>query len=216
MRHAYLLGIACLTGQLASLAGCAGKIRYPSYYVLNLPAPVAVATQPKPLLGSVAVRKFDAPPFLRAGAIVYRPSAEELNFYNYHRWAMDPRSTVTTALIRDLQASGIFQSARLFDGRGTSDYLVTGRLEHLEEVDQGQAVFVEVGVSAQLMNFRTGDVVWTDTSSETTKLEHHTIPGIVAGMSQATETAVEHLVSSMQNRVSSTSPSLGGSRLTGQ
>ncbi|MFZ0592032.1 MAG: ABC-type transport auxiliary lipoprotein family protein [Bryobacteraceae bacterium] len=216
MRHANLLSLACLSGMLLSFAGCAGKIRYPSYYVLNLPAPVAVATQPKPLLGSVAVRKFDAPAFLRAGAIVYRPSAEELNFYNYHRWAMDPRSAVTTAVVNDMRASGVFQSVHLFDGRGTSDYLVTGRLEHLEEVDQGQAVYVEVGLSAQLMNFRTGEVVWTDTSSETTKLEHHTIPGIVAGMSQAAETAVEHLVSSMQNRVSSTSPSLGGSRQTGQ
>jgi ABC-type uncharacterized transport system auxiliary subunit len=201
MRRANLLGLVCLTAVLAILAGCAGKIRYPNYYILNLPQPPASATQPKPILGSVAVRKFGAPAFLRAGAIVYRPSAEQLDFYNYHRWAVDPRSEVTTAVIQNMQARGVFQSVRLFDGRGNSDYLITGTLEHLEEVDQGHNVSVEVRLSAQLMNFKTGSVLWMDTSSKTTKLEHRDIPGVVAGMSQTAEHAVADLVSSMQDRV---------------
>jgi hypothetical protein len=54
---------------LASLAGCAGKIRYPSYYVLNVPAVPSGNDRPKPILGSVAVREFSAPGFLRGGPI---------------------------------------------------------------------------------------------------------------------------------------------------
>jgi ABC-type uncharacterized transport system auxiliary subunit len=209
MRNANLLGLVCLTAALASLAGCAGKIRYPSYYVLNLPAPAPQATQPKPLLGSVAVREFRAPAFLRAGPIVYHQSADQLDFYDYHRWAVEPRSAVTSAVVQNMQTGGVFQSVHLFDGRGTSDYLVTGTLDHLEEVDQGRDVFVEVRVSAQLMDLKTGDVLWRDASSETTKLEHRDFPGIVAGMSQAADGAVEHLVSSMQTRVVSISAWLG-------
>lgn len=199
----------CVTAALASLSGCAGKIRYPSYYVLNLPTPVPHATQPKPLLGSVAVREFRAPAFLRAGQIVYRQSADQLDFYDYHRWAVDPRSAVTSAVVEDMQTLGVFQSVHLFDGRGASDYLVTGTLDHLEEVDRGHDVFVEVRLSAQLMDLKTGDVLWRDASSESTKLEHRDVPGIVAGMSKAADGAVEHLVSSMQNRVVSISASLG-------
>jgi ABC-type uncharacterized transport system auxiliary subunit len=209
MRNVNLFGLVCLAAALASLAGCAGKIRYPSYYVLNLSAPAPQATQPKPLLGSVAVREFRAPTFLRAGPIMYRQSANQLDFYDYHRWAVDPRSAVTSAVVQNMQTGGAFQAVHLFDGRGASDYLVTGTLDHLEEVDQGSNVFVEVRVSAQLMDLRTGDVLWRDTSSETTKLEHRDVPGIVAGMSQATDSAVERLVSSMQNRVVSISASLG-------
>lgn len=164
--------------------------------------------RPKPLLGSVEVREFRAPAFLRAGPIVYRPSAERLDFYDYHRWAVDPRSALTNAVVQDMQARGVFESVRLFNGRGTSDYLVTGTLDHLEEVDQGRDVYVEVRLSAQLMNVRTGEVLWLDASSERTKLEDHKLPGIVAQMSQTAESAVQHLVSSMQDRVVSRSPSL--------
>lgn len=215
MRNANLLALVCLIAALASLAGCGGKIRYPNYYVLNLPAPVPQATQPKPLLGSVAVREFRAPAFLRAGPIMYRQSAEQLDFYDYHRWAVDPRSAITNAVVQNMQTGGVFHSVHLFDGREASDYLVTGTLDHLEEVDQSHDVFVEVRVSAQLMDLRTGNVLWRDASSETTKLEHRDVPDIVAGISQTAEGAVEHLVSSMQNRVVSISASLG-SREAGQ
>jgi ABC-type uncharacterized transport system auxiliary subunit len=208
MRHRTLLGLVCLAGVLAGLPGCAGKIRYPNYYVLNLPAPVPVADQRKPLPGSVAVREFRAPAFLRAGPIAFRESAEHLDFYNFHRWVVDPRSTVTNAIIQNLQARRLFQSAQLFDGRGSSDYLLTGTLDHLEEVDEGREVFVEVCVSAQLTNVRTGDVLWRDTSSETTKLDDRAVPGLVTAMSQTAESVVGHLVSSMQDRLATASASL--------
>jgi ABC-type uncharacterized transport system auxiliary subunit len=209
MRCSNLLGLACVTAGLLGLAGCAGKIRYPNYYTLNVPAPAPVSAKAKPVLGSVAVRQFAASPFLRSGPIVYRQSAEQLNFYNYHRWAEDPRSAVTSAIIQNMQNRGLFQAVQLFDGRGTPDYLVTGKLDHLEEVDKGHDVFVEVGLSAQLMNLKTGDILWRDSSSETSKVEQRTVPSIVTEMSQAVESAVEHLVSSMQDRVLSTSTSIG-------
>ena len=208
MRHQTLLGLLCLAGVLVGLTGCAGKIRYPNYYVLNLPAPVPVADQRKPLPGSVAVREFRAPAFLRAGPIAFRESAEQLDFYNYHRWVVDPRSTVTNAIIQNIQARRFFQSAQLFDGRGSSDYLLTGTLDHLEEVDKGREVFVEVCVSAQLTNMRTGDVLWRDTSSETTKLDDRAVPGLVTAMSQTAESVVAHLVSSMQERLATASASI--------
>jgi uncharacterized lipoprotein YmbA len=201
MRHIGLVGLACLTGALLILAACGGKVRYPSYYVLNLPPPAPEPSRLKPVLGSVAIREFSAPRLLRAGPIVYRESPEQLGFYNYDRWAVDPRSAVTNALVQTLEARGLFQSVYLFDGRTSSDYLISGKLDHLEEVDQGQDVFVSVGLSAQLSNLETGDVLWRDASSETTKLDHRKVPDLVAGMSQVTQQAVTHLVSSMQTRL---------------
>jgi hypothetical protein len=78
----------------------------------------------------------------------------------------------------------------------------------LEEVDKGREVFVEVCVSAQLTNVRTGDVLWRDTSSETTKLDDRAVPGLVTTMSQTAESVVDHLVSSMQDRLATASASL--------
>jgi ABC-type uncharacterized transport system auxiliary subunit len=199
----------CLIGVLVSLAGCAGKIHYPNYYVLNIPTPAPEANVPTPVLGSAAVREFSAPRFLKAGTIVYRQTPEQLGFYEYGRWAVDPRGSVTDAFVRALQARGTFKSVHAFDGRTPSEYLVTGSLDHLEEVDQGRDVFVTVGLSAQLLDLKTGEVIWRDVYSESSRLDQHALPGLVAGMSQAAEQAVAHLASSMQDHVTQTAATSG-------
>jgi uncharacterized lipoprotein YmbA len=53
-----------------------------------------------PPLGAIAVREFDAASFLKGGRIAYRQSGTEIAFYNYHRWAVDPRRSVTDAVVR--------------------------------------------------------------------------------------------------------------------
>jgi ABC-type uncharacterized transport system auxiliary subunit len=203
-----IFSLATVTG-LVCLAGCSGKIHYPSYYVLNLPAPVALATPPKPLSGFLAVREFAGPPFLRSGPIVYRPTPEQLGFYDYHRWAVDPRRAVTSLVADRIRALGVFQSVSLYDGRQTPDYVVTGTLDHLEEVDNENKAFVQVGLSMQLTNPRTGEVVWQDASSGTAKTEHSDVPAIVAEMSRTVANAVEHLVSSMHARLTTVAANAG-------
>ena len=205
MRYANALRIVCLSAIVVAAAACGGKIQYPKYYVLNVPsAPAPSGAQARPLLGSVAVRNFSAPSFLRSGPIVYRESAEQINFYQYHRWAVDPRASVTNALLQNIQARGLFASVTQYDGREASDYLITGKLDQLEEIDNGRDVRVAVSVSAQLMNLKTGEVIWRDTTSEVTRLEHRTVPGVVAEMSQAVQMSVDHLVSSMQKKLEPT------------
>ena len=201
MNRVKLVNVLSLAGMFVTLAGCGSKIHYPSYYVLNLPPSAPRPTQSKPLPGSAAVRQFSAPRFLRGGPIVYRQSPEQLSFYNYDRWAVDPRSAVTSAFARVLESRSVFQSVHLSDGRTTSDYLVTGTLDHLEEIDRGHQVLVDVSITAQLTNLKTGDVVWSDISSQTTNLENRAMPGLVAAMSQAVDQAISHLVSSMQGRL---------------
>ena len=211
MRNSKPMFAIGLMTALATLAGCAGKIRYPSYYVLNVPAPLSASDQPKLILGSVAVREFSAPAFLRGGPIAYRASLAQVDFYAYHRWAEDPRRVVTAAMVREMQARRLFQSVDVFDGRGSPECLVTGTLDHLEEVDEGTNVSIEVGLSAQLINLQTGEVLWQDTASKTARLHQRSVPGIVAEMSRDLADAVQHLVSSMQDRVGAASASLGGS-----
>jgi uncharacterized lipoprotein YmbA len=197
-----------VTAVLIGLTGCSGKIRYPSYYTLNLPVSPPADDRPTPVLGPVAVREFSAPRFLREGPIVYRPAPEQLDFYNYDRWAEDPRRAVTEALVREVRARGFFESVDVFDGRGTPECLITGILDHLEEVDRGSNVSIEVSVSARLVDLRTGEVLWRGTSTKTTTLDQRSVPGIVSEMSRGVASAVASLVSSMQDRVSATSLSL--------
>lgn len=201
MRHSKVIFMFGLMAAVVILYGCGGKIRYPSYYVLHLPAPPSTDDPPMPVLGSVAVREFSAPRFLRGGPIVYRPTPEQLDFYNYDRWAQDPRRVVTEGVARELQNRGLFEAVDVYDGRQSPEYLITGALDHLEEVDQGSNVSIEVSLSARLVNLQTGEVLWRGASTKTATLDERSVSGIVSEMSRELGSAVDSLVSSMLDRL---------------
>ena len=112
---------------LAILSGCAGKARYPHYYTLNVPSPPDPPAPPN-AHATLAVREFRAPSYLRQGAIVYRTSPEQIGFYAYHRWAVDPRDFVTNSIIDQLRASGAFARVETYRGSRDVEYVLSGRL----------------------------------------------------------------------------------------
>src|SRR5271168_1487737 len=134
---------------LVILASCGGRVRYPEYYTLNLPAPPDPPAADK-THASLAIREFRAPTYLRQGAIVYKTSPEQIDFYAYHRWAMDPRDFVTNSVIERLRASGAFARVQAYDGSRNVDYVLSGRLEKLEELDYQGSIKVQVAISAQM------------------------------------------------------------------
>ena len=89
-------------------AGC-GSVRYPRTYTLDL-AGAAVAPAPRPPLGALAVRDFSCPDYLCDGRIVYRPTRTEVAYYEYHRWALSVRRTVTDSIAGRIRAGGVFGS----------------------------------------------------------------------------------------------------------
>jgi ABC-type uncharacterized transport system auxiliary subunit len=95
-----------------------------------------------------------------------------------------------------------FKSAELYDGRGDADFLLTGTLDHLEELDNGRSVSVDVGISATLKKLKTGDVIWSGISSKTSAVEQRSVPGIVAAMSRELSEAAEEIVASLRNELS--------------
>jgi ABC-type uncharacterized transport system auxiliary subunit len=175
------------------LAGCAGKVGRTNYYTLNLPAP------PDPPAAenahtTVAIREFTAPAYLRRGAIVYKASPELVGFYAYHRWAIDPCQFVTDSVIDRLGATGVFSHAKHYDGRPDADYVVSGRLEQLEEIDYEGGVKVEVAISAKMTRLDTGTTVWSKAVSEVGEVSQHDVPSVVSEMSHTMERAIEKLL----------------------
>jgi ABC-type uncharacterized transport system auxiliary subunit len=125
---------------------------------------------------------------------VYKTSPEQIGFYNYHRWAVDPREFVTNAVTERLRASGNFAQVKLYDGRSDIDYVLSGRLEKLEEVDCGGAVKVEVAISAQMTSLANGATVWTNEASEVGTVGKRDMPAVVAEMNATMGRAIEKLL----------------------
>ena len=194
LQHATALTITLAVSII--FAGCAGKIRYPSYYTLHVPAVPDPPVGPE-VHASLAVREFRSPGYLRQGPLVYRVSAEQIDFYDYHRWAVDPRQFVTTVIADRLRASGNFADVTVYDGRSHTDYIITGRLEKLEEIDYEGGVKVEVALSAQMTDIRTGTTVWANSASDIENVAQRNVPAVASEMSHAMDRTIEKLLSSI-------------------
>ena len=178
---------------LIVLAGCSGKMRHPSYYTLNLPAPPdpPAAENAK---ATVAIREFSAPAYLRRGAIVFKTSPESVGFYAYHRWAIDPCEFVTDSMRARLDATGLFAHVKRYDGRPDAEFVFSGRLEKLEEIDFEGGVKVEVAISAQMIRLDTGAIVWSKAVSKVGNVDKRDVPAVVSAMSETMDRALQDLL----------------------
>jgi cholesterol transport system auxiliary component len=187
--------LALMMTLLPVLSGC-GRVRYPAYYTLNLPAPPDPPAAEN-VRTSIAVREFQSPNYLKQGPVVYRPTPEEIGFYEYHRWAADPRMLVTNAVVDHLRAGGQFFMVSLYDGRPNNDYVFSGKLEKLEEVDYQAGVKVEVAMSAQITRVATGATVWSNAVSETGTVSQRNVRGVISEMNRTVDLAINKLLSTV-------------------
>jgi ABC-type uncharacterized transport system auxiliary subunit len=199
-----LMKLAFILAAAAILAGCGSKARYPNYYTINLPAPPDAAAAEN-AHASLAIREFRAPAYLRQGAIVYKTSPQQVGFYTYHRWASEPSQTVTNSVIDHLRATGIFGRVSSYDGHSDIDYVLSGRLEKLEEVDYEGAVKVEVAISARITSLATGATVWTNAVSEVGDVNKRDVPAVVSEMTRTMERAIEKLLAAVPSHLATTS-----------
>jgi uncharacterized lipoprotein YmbA len=197
------IAISCVLTALFALAGCAGRVKYPNYYTLHVPPPPDPPAQ-EGVHASLAVREFQSPVYLHQGAVVYKTSPEQIGFYNYQRWAVDPREAVTNAVADRLRASGHFTQVKLYDGRSDVEYVLSGRLEKLEEVDYEGGVKVEVAITAQVTNVSTGAAVWTNTVDEIGTVGRRNVRAVVSEINGTMERAIEKLLTPPPSSTAST------------
>jgi ABC-type uncharacterized transport system auxiliary subunit len=181
---------------VAVLAGCGGSMPKTNYYALNLPAPAPHPREPGPY--SVAVMPFQAPDHLDRDRILYRPSAVEVGFYEYHRWAERPPAAITTALVERLRAARIFASVSPFDGRSKPDFLLRGRVNRLEEVDAPGEVTVQVQLSAELVAAKDNQTVWTGAASHSGAVTQGEVKAVVAELSRGVDACLAQIVTSLE------------------
>lgn len=192
---------AAMLALMLMTCGCMGGVRQPKYYSLTLAPQIKAAPEHSAHPVTVIVRQFETPVYLRQGRIVYREHPDLVGFYEYHRWATDPGATVTTAVADSLQSSRLFSYAGTYDSTHRAAYLLTGRLERLDEIDYGGGVRVEATVSAQMVDLRTGALVWSGNATNKANVDGHDVYSVVSQMSHAVDLCLENLVSSIGEAV---------------
>ncbi len=187
---ALLAAIAVLA--LVAMGACGGKIPPTHYYALDLSVP-ATPRPANPLDHSVMVMPVRAADMLTQDRIVYRPSREEVGYYEYHRWADEPRSSVTAALMRILREKGTFSQVAMFDGRTKADYILRGRISRLEEVDFEEGVKVYAALELELIDGQDASVAWSGTGEASSPVATAEMRDVVGRMSEAMKRSIDQV-----------------------
>ena len=195
-----------------SAFSCGGEIPPTHYYKLNIP-PAPLAAQAEGIKTAILM-PFRGSKMLTQDKIVYRPNLEEVGFYEYHRWAEDPRTTIAQSLLDHLRSKKTFHRIVMFDGRTTADYLIRGRIERLEEVDSpdGSTVSVALRVSADLLSVANREPLWSGVHEETAGVQIRDVRTVVSRMSAAAAASVAKIAADIDGFVRSHQNVAGPSR----
>ena len=192
MKLRFPRGLAIVLAGIQLFAAC-GPRRYPKSYVLNFPPAPTSPAPAREIRGTLAVREFQCPHYLCEGRIVYRPSAEEIGFYEFDRWAMNPRDMITRFIADRIRSEAIFKSVSLTEAGTEPTYLLNGNIERLEEVDHGREVHAVCTISVQLMDRQSKSIVWSRTASRTVAVQTRNVAGVVTSLSAAVRMTVDEI-----------------------
>jgi ABC-type uncharacterized transport system auxiliary subunit len=160
------------------LAGC-GSGRPIRYYT----SPVAVAptltTSAYPV--SILVGNVAGPEIFEDTPIAYRIGTNEIGTYEYSRWVEPPVQIVQGQLVRMLRDSGDYQSVATVGSDSQGQYLIRGRLHDFEEVDS-TGIATLVSMEFELIDRKSGRVVWSHVYSQTEPVQGKEISGVVTAL----------------------------------
>jgi ABC-type uncharacterized transport system auxiliary subunit len=184
----------------ALIIGACGSARYPAYYTLHV-EPSTLAPAARRGLGTLSIKDLRCPDYLCEGRIVYRPTPDEVGFYQYHRWADSPRTMVAHYLAERVRQRSLFANVSGDESRIATDFVLSGTLERLEEVDEDRRVAAVCTISAQVLDTRTSVVVWRRTATERVAVEQRDVAGVVKGLEAAVRASVDRLVTDMEREL---------------
>jgi len=156
LSHAAVLAPAIL------MTGCFfARPQETKYYVLDY-AP----TPPKERLEKGAypfvmrMRDCNIAEAYRRSQIVYRQSANQMQFYGYHLWAVDPDRMITDLTVKHLKAARLFQNVTRYVENYVPDFLLTCEIQAVEEYDSKEQWFAHLAVEYQLEDAKNNAIVW--------------------------------------------------------
>lgn len=147
------------------LSGCFfGRTVETKYYTLDyIPAPSPERLKKGPYPFSVRLREPTIAEAYRRSQIVYRQSAYQMQFYAYHLWAVDPDRMIGDLMVKHLRAARLFENASRSIEATPPDFILTTDVQAIEEYDGPQTWYAHLAIEYQLLEEKSGTVVWKQT-----------------------------------------------------
>jgi ABC-type uncharacterized transport system auxiliary subunit len=152
----------------------------------------------------ITIERFRADQVLMDDRILYREDPNEVNFYEYHRWASAPVDLATNYFLRRLKDSGTYARVSAYYDGAHADFTLQGRLHHFEEVDRGKEVFASVALELELLDAGTRALVWRGEAECMHPVAARDMAGVVRGIYDCLDEVASKLLASMQQQLGKT------------
>ncbi len=146
---------------LLAACGFFAKTQVTQYYLLDyLPTPPKERVEKGPYPYVVRVRDCSIAEAYRRSQIVYRQSANQVEFYGLHLWAVDPDRMVNDLLIKHLKAAVLFDNVTRSIENYVPDFFLSCDIQGIEEYDSKEQWYAHMAIEYQLENAKTNQIVW--------------------------------------------------------
>lgn len=194
MRHLFAtFAVALLVG---GLAAC-GATRPSKYYQLQVPAGPSRSGGADAYSASLLVGRLAAPHLYRDDRIVYRTGPEQLDSYEYHRWAEPPTEMLEAILLRMLRESGRYRSVQLLRSNAHGDYILRGRLFNFEEVS-GSPLAARVALEIELYDVKSGTTAWSQFYSRDEPVNGKDVSAVVQALNRNVQQGLAQITAGIE------------------
>ncbi len=164
-----------------TLASCGSvEIREPNFYPLSAPS---LASPFSPTGRILRIEDFSLAPHLVGDEIRVKTKEGRIERYPYERWAAPLGGLVSDALLRSFQESGMFDAVVDAIDPTPSDWVLTGRVFHFEEGEEGFDVRVDLLVT--LRDSHTDHLLWQGRLQKDLSLTKGGVAEVVAKLQDA-------------------------------
>lgn len=170
-----------LSGASCSLFSSSGQVKQ-YYQIYYKPA----KTMGKTISGTVRVKSFDMDKIYRRHNIVFRKSLYEMYYYNTQFWASQPSDMITDVIAKHLTESGLFSDV-ILELERRPDYVLTGRVLALDELQSEEKSFARVSIVFELKDYKTDRSIVTHSFERRKEVTNKETVYVVRGMGEIIE-----------------------------
>lgn len=180
---------------LATMAmGACGSGRPIKYYTVNVPPAPAPSTSIYPV--TLLIGHIGGPEILMDQPIAYRSGPNEIGTYRYHLWDEPPVRMLKISLLRQLRASGKYESVAELGSLAQGDYVLQGRLDDFDEVDTS-GIAALVSMEFELYDRKDHKMVWSRFYSHSEPVQGKTIADVVSTLARNLTQGLSEVVSGL-------------------
>jgi len=188
--------LAIILPVILLMTGCFfGQTKETKYYMLDYqPTPSAERISRGPYPFVLRLKEPSVAEAYRRTQIVYRQSAYQMQFYGYHLWAVDPDRMIGDLLLKHLRSARLFENVIRTVESYSPDYSLTCDIQGIEEYDSKEYWYAHLAVEYQLVEEKTGQVVWKKLFDLRKTVQNQEPVYVVRELSSLLETMHERLV----------------------